>query len=95
MYHTSALVHWAKFLRLDKLLKIDEYQCHKILSGNRDANYFDFALQKKYSFHLALLACPFCFGFWLCLLVSSFHLFDALVVYWLFILSYKLIIWQK
>jgi len=95
IYQTEALAHYAKLLRLDKLLKIDEYFCHKILSDNKKINYFDFILRKKYHFLLALLACPFCFGFWLCLLVSSFHFFDTLVVYWLFILSYKLMIWQK
>lgn len=95
MYNTEAIVYYAKLLRLSKPLKIEEYKCYKIAWRKEITNYFEFLLKKSNHFLLALLSCPFCFGFWLCLFSSSFRVFDSFVVYSLFLLFYKLIIWQK
>jgi hypothetical protein len=95
MYNTEALVYYAQLLGLKRFFKIEEYFCHKILSNNKKLNYFDFILQKKSNFFLALLACPYCFGFWVCFLACQFRIFDVFVVYWIFLFSYRLITYAR
>jgi len=63
MYETDFFVQYAKLLRLNKLLGMDEYEKH--LESFPDNSYWDWLPFNKQTFLRKLLSCPFCFGFWL------------------------------
>ena len=68
-YDTTAVVEYGKIVGLDKILSIEEY--NNYILENYESNYPEFLSIKKNNFLTRLLACPFCLGFWLCLIASN------------------------
>jgi hypothetical protein len=89
IYKTDFIAEYGKLIGLSKPLRLSEYFCHKILSGGK-ASYFDFLKSKYDNFIARLLSCPFCLGFWLCLIASKFKI-DVLTCYFFYVLFYKII----
>jgi len=89
IYKTDAIAEYAKCLRLHRLFDLTAYFCFKI--QNPYENYFDFLHYKRHTFFTKLLACPFCFGFWLCAAASQFSFF-TLFCYCVYIITYKIMI---
>jgi len=69
IYNTEVLSEYGRLFRINRLLKLEEYFCFK-LSNGASVNYFDFLKSKSNNFITRLLSCPYCSGFWLCLIIS-------------------------
>lgn len=89
IYKTDFMSEYGKLFGLSKPLRLSEYFCYKILSGGQ-VSYFDFLKTKHDNFLIKLVSCPFCLGFWLCLIASKFQI-DVLVCYFFYVLLYKII----
>jgi hypothetical protein len=72
-FDTSFFIDYLKLFRLTRFTYIEEYE--KELFDNPDLNFLDFVFIKDPNFLNKLLACPYCFGFWLstfcCLLITK------------------------
>ena len=93
IYKTDFFVQYMTVFGLGHTMGIREYKIYSIGQTGEKTNYFEY-LSKKYpdSFWAALIGCPFCSGFWICL-VSLPGAGMALFFYFsLFVIIYKLII---
>jgi len=89
LYKTDFIAEYARLFKLNRLFKIEEYYCEKILN-DEDFSYFDFLNKRYHNFLSKLVSCPYCLGFWLCIIFNSFEL-KALFSYYVYIVAYKLI----
>lgn len=89
LYKTDFITEYARIFKLNRLFKIEEYYCEKILS-NGDSSYFEFLNARYNTFLTKLMSCPYCLGFWLCVIFNSFEL-KALFSYYVYIVAYRLI----
>ena len=67
IYETDFFVEYVKLFRLGKFFKIEEYEKH--LYEGADDNYWEWLVFEKRTFLRKLLSCPYCFGFWINILV--------------------------
>lgn len=88
LYKTDSVFEYGKLMRLISFSEDIQYKCFKI-QNNGKTNYFDYLNFKHNNFFTKMLSCPYCFGFWLCLIVSKIYL--ALFVYFVYVVLYKLI----
>lgn len=93
LYHTEALIEYGKLFKLNRFMKLEEYFCFKLSNGT-GVNYFDFLKVRSNNFITRLMSCPYCFGFWCCLVVS-FGRQNPLAVYGFYLLMYKILIYGK
>ena len=81
-FDTSFLVDYLKLFRLTKFTYIEEYE--KELFENPELSFLDFAFIKEPTFLNKLLACPYCFGFWVstfCCIISLKNILLVLACY--------------
>jgi hypothetical protein len=71
MYETGFFVEYVKLFGLSKLFKIEEYENH-LYDGANDS-YWEWLVFEKRTFLRKLIACPYCFGFWLNVFVYFFY----------------------
>ena len=88
LYKTEFFVEYGEIFDLISFSNSIEYKCFKIQSPQR-VNYFDFLNHKHNNFFTKLLSCPYCLGFWSCLIVSKIQF--VLFVYFVYVLLYKTI----
>jgi hypothetical protein len=86
LYKTEFFVEYSRIFRLIPFSFLIEYQCFKI-QNNKRVNYFDFLDYKYSNFFTKLISCPYCLGFWMCLIVSELQF--LLFVYFVYVLLYK------
>lgn len=88
LYKTEFLVEYGKIFRLIPFSKLIEYKCFKI-QNNKKSNYLDFLSYNSDNFFIKLLSCPYCLGFWMCLIASKIQF--VLFVYFVYVILYKMI----
>jgi hypothetical protein len=88
LYKTEFFVEYSRIFRLISFSNLIEYKCFKI-QNNKNVNYFDFLNYKYDNFFTKLLSCPYCLGFWTCLIVSKMQF--VLFVYFVYVILYKMI----
>ncbi len=88
LYKTDFIAEYARLLKLNRLFLIEEFYCQKIQT--EDLTYFDFLNIKYNNFLSKLAACPYCLGFWMCVILNSFEI-RALFSYYVYVVAYKLI----
>jgi hypothetical protein len=86
LYKTDFLVEYGKIFRFISFEKDIEYKCFKI-QNNGKANFLDFLQSKNNNFFTRLISCPFCLGFWMCLIVTKIQF--LLFVYFVYVILYK------
>jgi len=88
-FDTTFLVDYLKLFRLTKFTYIEEYE--KELFENPELSFLDFALIKEPTFLNKLLACPYCFGFWvsaLCCILATRNILLVFACYMLAMIFY-------
>lgn len=88
LYKTEFFVEYGKIFRFVSISSSIDYGCFKIQNTNK-VNYFDFLNYKYNNFFTKLISCPYCLGFWLCLIASKIQF--VLFVYFVYVILYKLI----
>ena len=73
VYETDFFVQYAKLLRLNKPLGIDEYEKHTLTPVGGEDSYWEWLAFEKQTFLTKLLSCPLCTGFWLNVIAYFFH----------------------
>ena len=86
LYKTDFLVEYGKIFRFISFEKDIEYKCFKI-QNNGKVNFLDFLQSKNNNFFTRLISCPFCLGFWMCLIVTKIQF--LLFVYFVYVILYK------
>jgi len=89
IYKTDFIAEYAKIFRLGNLLKIDYYQCFRI-QNNGKGNYPEFLKFLNNNFITRLFSCPYCFGFWLCVIITKAN-FNCLAVYAYYLIMYNIL----
>jgi len=88
LYKTEFVVEYGKAFRILSSLNLIEYKCFKI-QNNGKVNYFDFLNFNNNNFFTKLLSCPYCLGFWTCLIVSKIQF--VFFVYFVYVILYKML----
>jgi len=88
LYKTEFIVEYGSLLNLVSFPELVAYKCFKI-QNNKKVNYFDFLNANYDNFFIRLLSCPYCLGFWACLLVSKLQF--VFFVYFVYVILYKML----
>ena len=88
LYKTEFIVEYGSLLNLVSFPELVTYKCFKI-QNNKKVNYFDFLNVNYDNFFIRLLSCPYCLGFWTCLLVSKLQF--VFFVYFVYVILYKML----
>lgn len=70
-FHTETVVSYAQFFGLRKLFKINDFVENR--TNDFTIEYPQWLYKKYPGFFTKLLSCPWCIGFWICLLSCLFY----------------------
>jgi|694.fasta_scaffold54408_9 hypothetical protein len=88
LYKTEFIAEYGKIFKIIPFKQFVAYKCFKI-QNNKKTNFFDFLNFNNNNFLTRLLSCPYCLGFWTCLIFSKIQF--VFFVYFMYIVLYKML----